>query len=83
MSCFLFLSHLYVGNAVPSVPSENLTSMGKFSAFVLPLRGRIAEDSDPYNSIKKIAHHARLALAVLSLTQILNTLVLGRGPSEK
>ena len=43
----LQLNELPVGNAVPSVPSENLTSMGKFSAF-LPLCGRIAEDSDPY-----------------------------------
>ena len=42
-----------VGNAVPSVPSENLTSMGKFSAF-LPLRGRIAEDSDPYTVIGQL-----------------------------
>ena len=44
-----------VGNAVLSVPSENSTSMGDFSAFyvilqckIVPLRGRNAEDSVPY-----------------------------------
>jgi len=48
---FIFAS---VGNAVPSVPSENLTSMGKFSAFsccganYVALRARNAEDSVPY-----------------------------------
>ena len=43
-----------VGNAVLSVPSENSTSMGEFSAGFLiavekwPLRGQNAEDSVPY-----------------------------------
>jgi hypothetical protein len=47
-----------VGNAVLSVPSENSSSMGEFSAFfvilrckIVPLRGRNAEDSVPYRTL--------------------------------